>query len=102
MGEKEAASQALEGTFDTNALRAMMNGGEETDIIAALASTLENGKKLDARAAWIPAVAKPVDQAIAPAKRKAVAAAVVAKAWAQGFLFDISAIVEPEPALAGA
>ncbi len=60
MGEKEAASQALEGTFDTNALRAMMNGGESDDIIAALASTLETGKKVDARAAWKPAVAQPV------------------------------------------
>src|ERR1017187_6668189 len=56
MGEKEAASQALEGVFDTGALRAMMNGGENDDILAALATTLEAGKK-DARAAWN--VAKP-------------------------------------------
>src|SRR5205823_4649605 len=84
MGEKEAASQALEGTFDTNALRALMNGGEDTDIIAALASTLETGKKVDARAAWKPTVAQPVVQPIAPTKRKAIATAATAKAWAQG------------------
>ena len=102
MGEKEAASQALEGTFDTNALRAMMNGGKDTDILAALANTLDTGKKVDARAAWMPAVAQPVVQPIAPTKRKAVATAAVAKAWAQGFLFDISAIVEPELVMAGA
>jgi SNF2 family DNA or RNA helicase len=102
MGEKEAASQALEGTFDTNALRALMNGGDNDDIIAALASTLENGKKLDARTAWKPTVAKPVAPTIPTAARKAVAKAASTKSWAQGFLFDISAIVQHEPALAGA
>lgn len=53
MGEKEAASQALEGTFDTRALKALMNGGEDDDIMAALARSLErDAPKLDARAAW--------------------------------------------------
>ncbi len=49
MGEKEAASQALEGTFDTRALKALMNGGENDDIMGALASNLV-GK--DAKKAW--------------------------------------------------
>ena len=83
MGEKEAASQALEGTFDTNALRAMMNGGENDDILAALATTLEAGKKIDARAAWN--VAKP--------KRKPMPESPIIRpeprAWKQGFLFDL-------------
>ena len=102
MGEKEAASQALEGTFDTNALRAMMNGGKDTDILAALANTLDTGKKVDARAAWKPTVAKTIVQSTEPKKRKAVATAVTAKAWAQGFLFDIDAGVEHVPVLVGA
>src|SRR6185295_2030046 len=59
MGEKEAASQALEGVFDTNALRAMMNGGQNDDIIAALANTLESGQKIDAKAAWKNTAPKP-------------------------------------------
>jgi hypothetical protein len=79
-----------------------MNGGDNDDIIAALASTLENGKKLDARAAWKPTVAKPVASAVPTVTRKAVVKAATAKSWAQGFLFDISAIVQHEPALAGA
>ncbi|MEI6236293.1 MAG: hypothetical protein WCT04_24820, partial [Planctomycetota bacterium] len=81
MGEKEAASQALEGTFDTNALRAMMNGGENDDILAALATTLEAGKKIDARAAWnAPKPSKkPKSPIIRPEPR----------AWQQGFLFDM-------------
>jgi len=41
MGEKEAASQALEGVFDTKALRALMNGGVDNDILGALAGRLE-------------------------------------------------------------
>jgi SNF2 family DNA or RNA helicase len=69
MGEKEAASQALEGTFDTHALRSMMNGGQNDDIISALANTLDAGKKLDARAAWKATEPKHV-------------------VWAEGFLFD--------------
>lgn len=52
MGEKEAASQALEGVFDTNALRAMMNGGENDDILAALANSLEGDQGANAKAAW--------------------------------------------------
>ena len=77
MGEKEAASQALEGTFDTNALRAMMNGAESDDILAALATTLEAGKKIDARAAWN--VPKPRTPVIRPEPH----------CWQQGFLFDM-------------
>ncbi len=50
MGEKEAASQALEGTFDVTALKSMMNGGQNDDIMAALASRLEN--RGSAKAAW--------------------------------------------------
>jgi hypothetical protein len=52
MGEKEAASQALEGVFDTNALRAMMNGAENDDIVAALANSLESECTRDAKTAW--------------------------------------------------
>ena len=81
MGEKEAASQALEGTFDTNALRAMMNGGENDDILAALATTLEAGKKIDTRAAWN--VPKPKIQPKSPIIR------TEPRAWQQGFLFDM-------------
>ncbi len=81
MAEKEAASQAFEGTFDTNALRAMMNGGENDDILAALATTLEAGKKIDARAAWN--VPKP--------KRKPKPAIIrpEPRCWQEGFLFDM-------------
>jgi hypothetical protein len=50
MSEKEAASLALEGTFDLNALRGLMNGGQNDDILAALASNL--GKEHDAKIAW--------------------------------------------------
>ena len=81
MGEKEAASQALEGTFDTNALRQMMNGGENDDILAALATTLESGKKIDARAAWN--VPKPKTKPKSPIIRPEP------RAWQQGFLFDM-------------
>lgn len=49
MGEKEAASQALEGTFDTRALRALMNGGKDDDILSALANSLD---RREAKAAW--------------------------------------------------
>lgn len=88
MGEKEAARQVLEGTFDTNALRALMNGGESDDIIAALARTLDTGNKGDARAAWKSA-AVPVIVNISPTKRKTVAKAAAARSRAQGFLFDL-------------
>jgi len=50
MGEKEAASQALEGTFDTRALRALMNGGKDDDILSALANSLD--RREEAKAAW--------------------------------------------------
>ena len=52
MGEKEAASQALEGVFDCHALQAMMNGGKNDDILAALANSLDDGTKINAEAAW--------------------------------------------------
>jgi hypothetical protein len=64
MGEKEAASQALEGTFDVHALRGMMNGGDNDDIVAALANSLESGRNLDAKSAWNPVKSQPV--AVAP------------------------------------
>lgn len=50
MGEKESASQALEGKFDTEALKALMNGGENDDILSALANSL--GEDIDAKSAW--------------------------------------------------
>lgn len=62
MGEKEAASQALEGVFDTRALRALMNGGKDDDILSALANNM--GPRLDAQAAWTK-----VDQKEATAKK---------------------------------
>ena len=98
MGEKEAASQALEGTFDSNALRAMMNGGDSDDIIAALASTLETGKKVDARTVWKPALSKPTVPETASVKRKAVAKTAVAKTWAREFLFDLNPAAALVPA----
>jgi hypothetical protein len=45
MAEKEAASQALEGTFDSRALRVLMNGGEDDDVLSALAHSMD--KPLD-------------------------------------------------------
>jgi hypothetical protein len=80
LADKESASQALEGTFDTNALRAMMNGGE-TDILSTLATQLDSGKKIDARAAWN--VAKP--------KRKPKHTIIhpEPRCWQQGLLFDM-------------
>ncbi len=56
-----------------------MNGGESDDIIAALASTLETGKKVDARAAWKPAAAKPVVSKIPIIKRNSIAKATSTK-----------------------
>lgn len=57
MGEKEAASQAIEGVFDVNALKAMMNGGEDSDVLSALARQLER-EMGDPRDAW-----KKIDEA---------------------------------------
>lgn len=51
MGEKESASQALEGKFDTRSLKAMMNGGESDDILAALSEGMSKGKK-DVKEIW--------------------------------------------------
>ena len=91
MGEKEAASQALEGTFDTNALRAMMNGGANDDIIAALANRLETGQKIDAKAAWKAPAEKSPETLPRPKsiKRKPIERPSFEQAWAQGFLFDM-------------
>ena len=47
--KKNPQARRWEGVFDTNALRAMMNGGEDSDILSALANTLDAGKKFDAR-----------------------------------------------------
>jgi len=69
------------------------------DIIAALVSTLETGKKVDARTIWKPAVSKPVISEIQTTQRKPVVKATSTKAWAQGLLFDISVFVEPEPTI---
>ena len=98
MGEKEAASQALEGTFDTNALRAMMNGGKDDDIIAALANRLEAGQKVDARAAWR-VEPKPVRKPKLP-KPKVIEMPVLPRAWEDDFLFDMSPARETACALA--
>jgi hypothetical protein len=97
MGEKEAASQALEGTFDTNALRAMMNGGKDTDILAALASTLEAGK-LDAKTAWKAVDPKPIITPKRPVKRAPIEKLPIPKCWETGWLFDPNP--EPKPACA--
>lgn len=79
MGEKEAASQALEGTFDTRALRAMMNGGKDDDIVSALANSLE--KRVDATASWakvqegpanFPQAPQSAAPPIRPARRKPI------------------------------
>jgi SNF2 family DNA or RNA helicase len=99
MGEKEAASQALEGTFDTNALRTMMNGGENDDIIAALASTLDTGKKVDARAAWKVEL-KPVRKPKQP-KPRVIEVPAQPRTWVQGFLFDLAPDLEIACAAAG-
>jgi phage-related baseplate assembly protein len=73
MGKKEAASQALEGTFDVNALRELMNGTKTADIVAALANSLESGWKLDAATAWIrigrPVVDPPSNVSVIPTRR---------------------------------
>jgi len=100
MAEKESASQALEGVFDTNALRAMMNGGEDSDIIAALASTLDTGKKLDAKAAWKSAEPKPIVPQTISAKRSTVRKTPIPRHWAEGYLFDLNPESEPACALA--
>jgi hypothetical protein len=101
MGEKEAASQALEGTYDTNALRAMMNGGDNDDIIAALATTLDTGKKMNAQAAWKSAEPKQPVQRPMLVRRKTVERPSVERAWAQGFLFDLMPDTIPACAAAG-
>jgi len=56
MGEKEAASQALEGRFDAQALRTMMNG-DETDVLALLSDSLD--RQFDAKSVWTQTKAKP-------------------------------------------
>ena len=69
----------------------MMNGGESDDIIAALANSLETGKKVDAKAAWKTAKNNPFVQVKTAVNRVAVAKTASTKSWAQGFLFDINA-----------
>ena len=66
MGEKEAASQALEGVFDCRALRALMNGGKDDDILAALANTLDTDIERNAKAAWERARVVSESQALPP------------------------------------
>jgi hypothetical protein len=51
MGEKERASLSLEGTFDPDGLRQMMNGGLDDDILSALTRRLGGGR-INAVAAW--------------------------------------------------
>ena len=90
MAEKEAAAQSLEGKFDCSALRTMMNGGADSDIIAALANSLEVGKKVDARAAW--KLDAPREQPARPGRTTCTLNTLKAPAWEeQGFLFDIFA-----------
>jgi hypothetical protein len=95
MGEKEAASQALEGVFDTHALRAMMNGGGNDAIMAMLAGSLESNARADAAAAWRKMDRKPETVHV---RTPAVAALATAKQRGraraqnrnQGFLFDMT------------
>ena len=101
MGEKESVSLALEGVFDTGALRAMMNGTENDDILAALASTLDTGKKIDARAAWKNTEAKPVASTPMLVKLKSIERPSFERAWAQGYLFDLIPDTEATCAAAG-
>jgi len=63
MGEKESASQALEGTFDVDALKNMMNGGENDDIMAALAHSIGRS---DVKSAWAKVDQKHPEQAPEP------------------------------------
>ena len=60
MGEKEAASQMLEGVFDCEALRALMNGGSDDDILGALARSLDKTMP-SAKAAWASLTKKAVE-----------------------------------------
>jgi hypothetical protein len=41
MGEKESASQALEGTFSDASLRLLLNGGKDDDVLRALSKELD-------------------------------------------------------------
>lgn len=50
MGEKEAASMALEGTFDAGALQTLMNGSDGDDVLTTLAANLD--KRTDTVAIW--------------------------------------------------
>lgn len=95
MGEKEAASQALEGTFDTNALRAMMNGGENDDILAALATTLESNR-VNVQSAW------KIRPELKTSTRRATKTVSIAQPWESEFLFDMSLNPGALPALAHA
>jgi len=63
MGEKESASQSLEGKFDTRGLKALMNGGESDDILAALSKGMQ--RQNDPIKVW-----KEVDEIENPFKKK--------------------------------
>jgi hypothetical protein len=63
MGEKEAASQSLEGKFDTRGLKALMNGGDNDDIMLALSQGLK--RDVDPAKAW-----KEVDKVENPFRRQ--------------------------------
>ncbi|MBI3832494.1 MAG: DEAD/DEAH box helicase [Planctomycetes bacterium] len=90
MGEKEAASQALEGTFDTRALKALMNGGEDSDIMAALARSLERGApKVNAKAAWSKLTEKPAFMPMHAPVRPVLRPMLARRQLSQQFLFDM-------------
>jgi len=84
MGEKEAAAQSLEGRFDCNALRVMMNGGASDDIVAALASSLEH--KVSATEAWKKMEKTPVMKPTPVVELKTVVK------YVQGLLFDLEPV----------
>jgi len=84
MGEKEAAAQSLEGKFDCQALRTMMNGGASDDIVAALASSLEH--KVSAQDAWKKMDKPPVVKPMPVVELKTVVK------YVQGLLFDLEPV----------
>lgn len=51
MGDAEAASQALEGKFDVNAMNVMLNGADDDSILSSLARRLD-ASGLDAQSSW--------------------------------------------------
>ncbi len=79
----------------------MMNGGENDDIVAALANSLEAGKKIDARAAWKNVETKSAVSTPKLVKRKTVERQSFEPAWVRGYLFDLSPDTEAAHAAAG-